>query len=113
MQGQRLAAVPGDNVLEQTMREALAATVCAGDDAADQMTGILIARLRGFVDNDPQVGSRAERINDPYVLSGLVAIAFVELRLINALLKKEHFGAQPGKLEELVSGQLAPGSLNR
>jgi hypothetical protein len=102
MQGQRLAAMPGNNVLEQTVCETLATAVSAGDHAADETAGIPIARLRGVVNDDPQVRSRTERIGYPH-----------ELRFVDTLFKKKHFGAQPGYLEKLVEGQLAPRALKR
>jgi hypothetical protein len=113
MQGQRLAAMPGNNVLEQTVCETLATAVSAGDHAADETAGIPIARLRGVVNDDPQVRSRTERIGYPHVLSSLVTITVVELRFVDTLFKKKHFGAQPGYLEKLVEGQLAPRALKR
>ncbi len=113
VQSQRLVAVVLDHHREQTAREALPAAVGAGDDAADESAGILIAGLRGVIYDDAQAGRGAALVGDPPVLGGGFAVARIELGLIDALLEEEDFGAQCGEFEELVETQFGPGSTLR
>lgn len=108
VQGERLVTELGDDVLDETEREAPATSIRPRHDAPDQAARAAMSGVRMLVLDDAQITDHAVIVPHPHMQGRLVAVALVEFRLVDLLLEVENDRAQHGDVEELVSRNVTP-----